>query len=191
MCTQLKCQLAERKTPVTLRWRLHKPVKNSRPGVSFKSMIHAVNKRNKASQILVGTPPLKTSTVNMFVCSETNSETCTVLTTVIIVACENCGGIPSLLTISKNPHRCELRHGPSANLSKPHGWKKGIYKFKSNRSWQQADTYCAPPLCFDNVLQVGTQWLDHLTSCGMRRVCLNACVTVGVCLYDSERIRNG
>lgn len=59
VCAQLKFQLAGSKTPVTLRWRLHKPVKNSRAGVSFKSMIHEVNKHNKASQILTGTPPSK------------------------------------------------------------------------------------------------------------------------------------
>lgn len=100
MCTQLKFQLAGSKTPVTLRWRLHKLVKNSRAGVSFKSMIRAVNKHNKASEILVGTRPKK-STMDMFLCPETNSETWTVLTIVIIVVCENCGGIPCLLTISK------------------------------------------------------------------------------------------
>lgn len=33
--------------------------------------------------------------------SETNCETWTVLTIVIIVVCENCGGIPCLLTITK------------------------------------------------------------------------------------------
>lgn len=59
MCSQLKFQLDGRKTPVTLRWRLHKPVQNSRAGVPFKSMICTVNKHHKASQILVGTPPSK------------------------------------------------------------------------------------------------------------------------------------
>lgn len=82
----------------------------------------------------------------------------------------------------QNPHRCELLRRPLTNLSKPPGWKRGIYKFKPNRSWQRADTYRAAPLCSDNVLQVGTQWPDHLTSCGMGSVCLNNCGTVGVCI---------
>lgn len=76
-------------------------VKNSKPGVSFKSMIRAVNKNNKASEILMGTPPLKTPTMDMCMCSEINCETWTVLTIVIIVVSEKCRGIPCLLTISK------------------------------------------------------------------------------------------
>lgn len=142
---ELKFQLAWRKTPVTLRWRLHKPVTNSRAGVSFKLMIRAVNKHNKASNPR-GSPALQKSTMNMFMCSETNCETWTVLTIVMIVACENRGGIPCPLTISKT--HTDVNY--SANLwlifQSPTAEREGF----TNSSQTEADsrlTRTVPLLC--------------------------------------------
>lgn len=73
----------DKKTPVTFRSKLHKPLKNSRAVVSFKSMIRLLNKHNKAPQILAATPPSQTCLCAL----KANCEIRTVRTRVIIVAC--------------------------------------------------------------------------------------------------------
>lgn len=81
---QLNFQLAVKtKTPVTFRSKLHKPLKNSRAVISFKSMIRLLNKHNKAPQILAATPPSQTCLCAL----KANCEIRTAWTRVIIVVC--------------------------------------------------------------------------------------------------------
>lgn len=176
VCTQLKFQLAGMKTPVTLRWRLHKPVKSSRPGVSFKSMIRAVNKHNKASQIRASTPPSKKSTMNMFMCSETNCETWPVLTIIITVVCENCRGIPCLLTISKTYTDVSYSTDLWLIFQSPTAEREGF----TNSSQTEADsrlTRTVPLLC---ALTMSYRW-GHNGWTTWHPVAWGVCVWMCVC----------